>query len=426
MSTDGPGSSDASPAASDDLLVFESARTAWATAEFVREPPAIAARAYIYALSAILMLGLGYSAFSRVAVSVQARGSLTMERAVFPVRAQAEFRVGKLLVSNNQAVKAGDVLLVSQSQLSDADYAAVREQTEQLKRKLARDAAEPDCVPCVAELGSLAESAYRLDPRTELAEPLSQLREALRELVNVRRQNQNLGKVTQGLVRQIRLAEDKLREIRKRSAETILAMQVEQLRNDIVAGRAQLAERRQAADGQAQSARNRVQTRLEELSAGLERHRVRHTVVAPANGIVADLRVSGAGQFVTSGQDLMQIIPADSAFMAELGVANKDVSKIRAGMPVRIALDAMPEREFGVLTGKVLRVPPSASKTDGPSPTYLVQIQLDRQTVRKDGTDHPFRLGMTLTGYVVTRHESLLVLGLKRLFNLRDELFGSS
>ena len=57
-------------------------------------------------------------------------------------------------------------------------------------------------------------------------------------------------------------------------------------------------------------------------------------------------------------------------------------------------------------------------------PAYLVVVSLDRQSFVKDKQEFPFRSGMQLEGRVVTRHESMLVNFIHKLFSISDELGG--
>jgi multidrug efflux pump subunit AcrA (membrane-fusion protein) len=189
-----------------------------------------------------------------------------------------------------------------------------------------------------------------------------------------------------------------------------------------VESRAQLASREQAARMRMTGIRDRLEVRLASLASSLELHRSQQTITAPVDGWVTDLKVSGAGQFVPAGQELLTLVPAGSRFIAELDVANRDISRVRAGMKVKLRLETFSEREFAPIEGKVATVPANVASLSLPdSAPYRIRVELDSQSVRRNGREYPFRLGMAALGSIVIEHRSILQLALDRLFRLRDE-----
>ena len=220
--------------------------------------------------------------------------------------------------------------------------------------------------------------------------------------------------------RRIQVASSKLAEIKRRDAEALLAQQVEALTNEIVAAQSELSERGQAQESRLTNARNRLEIKLGNLMETMELYRTQNTVRAPIDGVVSSLAVSGAGQVIAQGQQMMEIVPVDSGLAAELYVANKDIAQVKSGLKVRVKLDALPEREYGAVDGEVHQVGATALADPQAGQTYRVSVTLARQSLNKGQVEYPFKAGMTLGGIVVTRYESLLAIGLKKVFNLKD------
>jgi multidrug resistance efflux pump len=396
-----------------EALAYEPSKVSWAMVEFIHSPPAATPRLLIYFSALLLASGLLYSHFAEIAVSVQAQGALVTESAVFPITAPVSLKVAKLAVVNHQTVKKGDILLVSENQVSESDFQAIRSQAEQLSQLVAREKSG-SCPDCLAQLERMTNTAFAVEGKGILTDVLVPL------------QDGNLPEVTSSLQRQIALAESKLRAIRRSGTQGLLPLQLEQLQSEIVSGRAQIADRTRALEAQLQSVRSRLEVRLGTLIGLVTQYRSNQSIVAPIDGTVGALQVSGSGQYLTAGQTILELVPRDSAFRAELRVLDKDISRIRVGMPVRIKLDAFPEREYGVLGGTVLTVPAAVSTapgtTSGPATAYKVLVKLDRQSMAKDGIEHPFRLGMALHGAVITEYRSLLSLGVRRILNITDEV----
>lgn len=408
-----------------EALRYHPSKVEWATAQFLDVPPSLMARLFFYLLLLSIGAGVAYAWVAKVAVTVSAPGLLRPEQGVLPISAPITMSVKELLVRNNDEVEKGQLLLVSQDHLSDEEATQLVENAAALRELLAKDETF-SCGECVARFERLAASAFVIQGSGPIREPLSALRQRLREMVSLRTLYAGRGASTIALQRRISLAQFKLEEIRKRNAEAMLASKVEELTSEIVAARSQIAERDESGKGNLRAARDRLVIQLGELDDTVERYRAQQTISAPIAGTVTELQVSGAGQLLVGGQRILEIVPKDSRLAAELHVANKDISQVRVGMEVRVRLAALPEREFGVATGKVESVAPNVSydvkAASGGLPIYKVAVKLDQQSLTKEGVEHPFRLGMSFEGLVVSGYEPMLSLAIKRLLNLEDEL----
>lgn len=407
-----------------ESLVYHPSKVSWATAEFLARPPAWVSRLFIYLLVAFLIVGAAYSHFSQIALSIEAPGALLSQKPVIPIQAPIGFRVEKVFVTENQKVDKGTVLLASEEQLTFDEFKRIQEETKTLLALLESMTAGR-CVGCSSRLTELSESVFEVDSKGSIRDTLAPLQNLLRDLATLENQYANINEVMSVQLRQIRLSRQKLKEVRRRRAEKILAMQVEQLNNEIIAAKAQIADRKQTLLSQIEQARNKLEVQLTNLEATVELYRSQHWLVAPADAVVTQLKVSGPGQIISTGQEVMQLVPLNTELEAELLVANRDISRIKPNMNVKIRLDALPDREFGPVRGTIRTVPVNVSVTQDPGApsTYRVRATLSRQSFTKGKTEYPFRLGMTLTGLIITDHQSLLRIGLRKLLKIKDDLF---
>ncbi|MDX7952820.1 HlyD family type I secretion periplasmic adaptor subunit [Lichenihabitans sp. Uapishka_5] len=90
-----------------------------------------------------------------------------------------------------------------------------------------------------------------------------------------------------------------------------------------------------------------------EILAKAEARLDRTTLLAPIDGIVQKLAVTTVGQVVTTGQDLMIIVPSEGGLEVQAFVDNADVGFIKPGQEVVVKLDAFPFTRYGTLTGTV-------------------------------------------------------------------------
>lgn len=413
MSQNAPGS---------ESLVYRPAKVSWATAQFIGLPPSFAGRVFLYAVVVFLAVAAVYASLAKTAISVEARGKLVTEEAVLPIRAPYGMTVAKLHVKENQRVAKGDLLVESEDRVTDEEYRLIESQTEALKKLVGQEKSN-ECPRCPERLRAFAEGAFKLENRGYIRDVLAEARQILLDYVATVESATSLSQSTMSIRRRIAVASSKLDEIRKRNAETILAMQVEALTNEIVQGQSELSDRKQAVETRLTQARSRLEVKLGTLLDTLGLYRTQNILRAPMGGVISGLTVSGAGHVVTQGQQLMEILPLDSGLVAELYVANKDISQVRAGLEARVKLDALPEREYGAVDGKVHSVAEGTLNDPKAPPAYRVTTKLARQSLTKGEVEYPFKTGMTLTAIIVTRYESLLVVGLKKVFNLKDELF---
>ena len=83
-------------------------------------------------------------------------------------------------------------------------------------------------------------------------------------------------------------------------------------------------------------------------------------ILAPISGVIAKRSVK-TGNLVTVNQTLFQIVDMDP-LQAVLNVPERDLGTLKAGQPVRLKVDALPDADF---TGTVARVAPVVDATSG-------------------------------------------------------------
>ena len=129
----------------------------------------------------------------------------------------------------------------------------------------------------------------------------------------------------------------------------------------------------------------------------------------------------------------MVVVPTDAAIEVVAFVANKDIGFIEVRQKARIKIEAFPYTRYGVIEGKVLRVPLDAlDDRDMPAMMdvtalqklqnavgqpvkpkmgnliYPVVIALDRDTIDIDGRKVKLGPGMAITAEIQTGHRRLI------------------
>jgi RND family efflux transporter MFP subunit len=93
-------------------------------------------------------------------------------------------------------------------------------------------------------------------------------------------------------------------------------------------------------------------------------------IVAPAAGVVLR-KLAEAHELVQAGQPVLVVGGAGRGWIVRVGLADRDVVRVRAGDPARVSFDAWPGQRF---SGRVSNVSSSADPATG---TFTVEVQVE-------------------------------------------------
>ncbi|MCX6577174.1 MAG: HlyD family efflux transporter periplasmic adaptor subunit [Candidatus Aminicenantes bacterium] len=142
------------------------------------------------------------------------------------------------------------------------------------------------------------------------------------------------------------------------------------------------------------------------------------TIRAQKSGIISELYFRNTGVYVRESDLLCTMVPADSPLSVDIKVANKDIGFIEKNMTVKYKFAAFPFQDYGILTGKVTTIPPSAVEDQNLGFVYTVQASLDKTYFEIKGKRYPIKAGMTAQAEVVTQRKSIFALLFKSAKNL--------
>jgi len=171
-----------------------------------------------------------------------------------------------------------------------------------------------------------------------------------------------------------------------------------------------------------------VESRLDKAEA----RTARTTLAAPITGTIQGSTVTTIGQVVTTGEELMRIVPEGSTFEVEAYLPNKDMGFVHPGDEVAVKFEAFPFTRYGTVSGRVVKVASdaipeqdaaqieaggrAAPVTRGESGrsqrvqnlVFPVTIMLDRTTIDVGGVMVPLGVGMAVTAEIKTGRRSIL------------------
>lgn len=207
------------------------------------------------------------------------------------------------------------------------------------------------------------------------------------------------------------------------AALEVLDREMVRVRRTVLADYAQKASdaERQADDLEQRAARARARTG-------------RMTLTSPIAGTVQASSLTTVGQVVTTGEELMRIVPEGTVLEVEAYLPNRDVGFVRPGDVVAVKIEPFPFTRYGTIIGRVERVatdaiPEPDAQTTEANPAgigdrgsraalgraqrvqnlvFPVTIALERMTIEVDGRSVPLSSGMSATVEVKTGDRRIL------------------
>jgi len=330
-------------------------------------------------LAILILAGIGFHLLNRPesAAGEQSTTDAYVQADLTRVSPQIAGRVGKVLVEENQAVRAGEPLV----EIDDRD---ARIQVEEARAALAQASAEV--------VGLQA----RLKRQASTIEQARAQLEADRAAVNLARQEQtryhDLAEIGAGTVQAQQRAEAELAARRAgqmgdRAAYDAAKQERAVLRADIEKARA---------------AENTARARLDAAELALSYTRIK----APVDGTVAQ-KVVRPGAYVNVGETLLTLVPLDDLYI-NANFRETQIAHMHTGQPVRFTVDALPG---ATLTGKVASLGPASGVSFSAIPphnatgnfTKIVQRLPVRIAVDPDQPDvGKLKVGMSVVPEVIT------------------------
>lgn len=133
------------------------------------------------------------------------------------------------------------------------------------------------------------------------------------------------------------------------------------------------------------------------------------SVTMPVAGLVAEMKVSTAGELLTPGQMVATIVPDGVPLVIEAAVPNSDVGFVRAGIDGRIKVDAYPFQQFGTLPARVRTVLPGLGRDNN----FTVRLDLLQSSIATRDGNLPLFPGLAVEVELLTARQRLVNLVLR-------------
>lgn len=152
------------------------------------------------------------------------------------------------------------------------------------------------------------------------------------------------------------------------------------------------------------------------LQAGKDRVE-RGEIRSPVNGIVHELFNHTIGSAVTSGRELISVVPIKDSLIIEAMVLPQDIGFIREGDPATIKVSAYDYSIYGGLSGTVVRISPdTVQDPKDPQRSYFkVHIHTEKNTIEHHGKIYTIIPGQTVQADIITAKRTVMQYLLKPL-----------
>lgn len=147
------------------------------------------------------------------------------------------------------------------------------------------------------------------------------------------------------------------------------------------------------------------------------------TVKAARSGVVNSNMELVKGDTLSTGTTVMTIMPDnESSFKANVYVSNKDIGKLNEGMRVKFNVYALPNSEYGYLTGRITKISKDLrvdEKNGGGY--YLVEASINGKSLYDSkGKELSLKAGMSCQAQMITENKRILKFVLEKMNFLKD------
>jgi hemolysin D len=272
--------------------------------------------------------------------------------------------------------------------LADAETRAMASQYHEHRAKLA--ALDAEIAKRAAEAASVKELAAKLSQTLPIAQ---------------RRAEDYKNLVKQNFISQHGYLE---REQTRIEQEGDLAFQEARVR-ELNAGIEETRRRRDSAIAEFERTAINAKVDADKRAALLEQELVKaqtrerqQVLVSPVDGTVQQLAIHTVGGVVTPAQSLLVIAPSDYQAEVEAVLENKDVGFVKVGQHAEVKVETFAFTRYGTLRGTVSYVSQDAVPDEKRGLLFQVRVRLDNATLRVDERDVTLTPGMAVTAEIST------------------------
>lgn len=428
-----------------------------AVLEVQETPPSPLGRLIMWVVMMLLLIAMGWAAYSEVDIVAVTRGKLAVTRLSRPVHTAVTADIEAVLVQEGERVKKGQILvkLNSASLVAQRDENLLRQRINRLH--IARLALLAQHYAGLSAIASLPVELLRQEPvfsqpiqarliaeiesdRQEKRVYKSMLATLSAQLEGYQQQYQRARDLLPIYQKQYKAIEtlhtnkmtsnDSLLEIRKTFLEAsynlrALSAQVKEAESNhqqkIVELEASIANKISNAQKERVDYLNEnalLVAQLKQLDAVLKQY----TLVAPIDGRVDALAFRDAGAAVEAPQEVLKIVPEGERLNAEVWVSNQDIGFLQVGQAVTVKIDAFDFTRYGWVVGKLKHLSADAIEDQNLGLVYKAAIELDQDAIDISNVMKKLEPGMSVSAEIKTGQRTILSYLLSPMLEALDDV----
>lgn len=145
-------------------------------------------------------------------------------------------------------------------------------------------------------------------------------------------------------------------------------------------------------------------------------------LASPVDGTVHGLSSFTIGGVVTSGEDVISIVPDDTPLIIEATIANQDIGFIKKGQAANVKVDTFPFQKYGYLQGEIIYVSPDAFEDEKLGPVFKAKLKV-MSAETSSGNQIRLSPGMSVSVEAKTGQRRIIDFFLSPLKKVAEESF---
>ena len=402
----------------------------------MEQPPSAMPKIMLYVPLTLFVLVLAWAFLGQLDIVTRADGKLVPQNRIKIVQPFEGGRIAKILVKDGDLVKAGQLLMLMDAQLSDADTQKLSTEIQATKLQLKRVKAELDGKEFTAATKNISDNNDRIlaQYRANRAAYLHEIKQEEAALERYRKELEGAHDI-HGKLRETleiyRASEKAVSDLRKDGyssqieildkqrarieAETNLRSQanaIESLGARINETQEKIGQIKSAYRQKLLTEQIALQKQADQLEQDWLKQEYRNKQMelkASEDGFVKDLATNTEGSVVPAGTVLMTLVPVNEPMQAEVFIDNKDIGFIAAGQEAKIKINSYQFQKYGMIDAAVEYVSADASERGDASPMdgsgerssgYRTVLNLSQQFLEYNGEKFSLRPGMRISAEI--------------------------
>ncbi|MBH8554945.1 HlyD family efflux transporter periplasmic adaptor subunit [Nostocaceae cyanobacterium CENA357] len=413
---------------------FTSINEDWSslTKEIIDTLPRVWTRGLLYWLLIFAVIILPWAMLSKVDETGSARGRLEPQGKTLRLDAPVTGKVIGINVKEGQIVKAGQILLELESDLT-------RTELQQAQSKLEGQQNQINQLQLLKNQLTMSLRTQKLQNQAQESEQLAQL-DQIQQRLNSSRQLYMLEKgrleLANNEIKRYRylwqkgaISKSKLEEVEAAMFERQRLL--EQAQSDIQQATTEITKQQSTnqrisrtgelalLDGQKQI--QELQSQVVDLLSQIDQTKKQiqslqfqlqqQTLRTPIDGTIFQLSINNAGAVVQPGQMLTQIAPQGVPLIFRAEMPSQESGFLRVGMPVKLKFDAYPFQDYGVIEGKLRWISPDSKVVEtaqGKVENFELEIELPKTYIETRNKRILLTPGQTATAEVIIRERRIV------------------